>query len=29
LIFVVGLYPQLIGGVLPSTVLQFVAWARY
>ena len=29
LIFALGLYPQLIAGVLPGTLLQFIAQARY
>jgi NADH-quinone oxidoreductase subunit M len=29
LIFIVGLYPQLIGGMLHSTVMQFVAQVRF
>jgi hypothetical protein len=29
LMFVVGLYPQLISGMLQGTVMQFVAQVRY
>ena len=29
LLFVVGLYPQLISGMLPGTVMQFIAQVRY
>jgi hypothetical protein len=29
LMFCVGLYPQLISGMLQGAVMQFVAWVRY
>jgi hypothetical protein len=29
LMFVVGLYPQLVSGMLHGTVMQFVAQVRY